>query len=100
MNALTNPKAEALDDIVTFLGPIPPEEYELRRKIRTCRNCATYKVTITASADARTLLWIVTDTATKWIYSSASIEELEEITTYLRRLLVLANQAEQVEALS
>lgn len=95
-----NITAETLDDILTFLGPIPPEEYELRRRIRSCRNAATYKVTITSSADARTLLWMVTDTATKWIYAHASIEELTEITTFLRRLLILADQAEQLEAWS
>lgn len=92
--------AEALDDITTFMGPLPPEEYELRRKIRVCRNCATHKATLTASADARTLLWMVATTATRWIYSPASVEELTEITTFLRRLLILADQAEKVEALS
>lgn len=95
-----NLAAEAVDDILTFLGPIPPEEYELRRKIRTCRNAASFKVTQTESRDCRTFCWMVTETATCWIYSYASIDDLTEVVSYLRRLLILAEQAEKVEALS
>lgn len=100
MNAHTGKiTADALDDIRTFMGRIPPDEYELRCKIRTCRNAAAFKVTKTESRDARTFCWIVTETATQWIYSQASTDELTEIVSYLRRLLILADQAEKVEAL-
>ena len=53
MNAPTgNMAPDTLDDIVTFLGPIPPDEYEQRRKIRSCRNAASYKVTVTERREA------------------------------------------------
>ena len=101
MNALSGKiTAEALDDITAFMGAIPPDEYELRRKIRTARNAASYKATITDSRDARALCWLATETATKWIYAPATIETLTEIVSYLRRLLIVADQAEQVEALA
>lgn len=90
----------APDDIVTFLGPIDPEEYEQRRRIRTARNAASFKVTQTECAAARTLCWLVADTATAWIYAPASADELTEVASYLRRLLICADQAEVVEALA
>lgn len=85
-----------VDDITTFLGTLSAEEYEQRRRIRTCRNAASFKVTQTASADARALCWMVTETATAWIYAQGSVEELTEIATYLRRLLTVADQAEKI----
>jgi hypothetical protein len=82
------------DDITTFMGTIPADEYEQRRRIRTARNAASYKVTQTESADARALCWMVTECATAWIYAPADVEMLTEVAQYLRRLLIVADQAE------
>jgi hypothetical protein len=86
-----------LDDITAFLGPLPSEEYEQRRRIRTCRNAASYKLTQTESAYARTLCWMVTNIATDWLYSRASLETLTEIVLLCRRLLKVADQFDEVE---
>jgi hypothetical protein len=86
--------AAPADDIATFLGTIPADEYEQRRRIRVARNAASYKVTQTECADARTLCWMVTECATAWIYAPADVETLTEVAQYLRRLLIVADQAE------
>jgi len=78
---------EPLDDITTFLGTIPADEYEQRRRIRTLRNAASYKVTQAQSADARTFCWMATEIATAWIYAPADVG-----------LLVMADQIESLEA--
>jgi hypothetical protein len=89
-----------MDDLTTFLGTIPPEEHEVRSRIRTCRNAAAFKVTRTDSADARQLCWMVTETATAWIYTPASVEELQKVVIYLRDMLRNANRIEQLEAMA
>ena len=91
--------SNAVDDITVFLGTLPADEYEARRKIRTCRNAASFKVTQTESANARSLCWMVTETATAWIYSPASTDELTEVAKFLKRLLIVADQAEALEVL-
>lgn len=88
----------SLDDIRVFLGAIPPEEYEVRRKIRAYRNAASFMVTDTESNSTRALCWMVCETATVWVYSSAALDQLENVAKYLRRLLIVANQAQDLEA--
>lgn len=90
--------AAPLDDITTFLGNIPADEYEQRRRIRTCRNAASFKATQAKSADARTFCWMVTEIAFEWIYAPADVEAMKDIVQYLRRLLFMADQIESLEA--
>ncbi len=88
----------SLDDITVFLGTLSPEEYEQRRKIRACRNAASFMATQTPSDTARALCWMICDTATAWIYSPAPLPRLENVAQFLRRLLIVANQAQDLEA--
>lgn len=87
-----------LDDITTFMGPLNPAEYEQRRRIRHFRNAASFKVTQTESSTARTLCWMTTEAATAWIYAPADLDALESVARFLRRLLILADQAEEIGA--
>lgn len=87
-----------LDDIRTFMGDIPPDEYEQRSIIRTCRNAASYKVTQTDCADVRALCWMVTERASEWIYEPASVEALTEIVRLCLSLLNVADQFDLIEA--
>ncbi|RYE39505.1 MAG: hypothetical protein EOP21_10605, partial [Hyphomicrobiales bacterium] len=64
----------AVDDITVFMGKVPPDEYEQRRRIRVCRNAACFKVTQAESSQARALCWMATETASAWIYQSASVD--------------------------
>ena len=88
----------AQDDITTFMGTLDPAEYEQRRRIRTFRNAASYKVTQTGSTTARTLCWMATEEATAWIYAPADLAALESVSRFLRRLLILADHAEEIGA--
>lgn len=90
-------RIEPADDITVFLGDIPADEYEQRRRIRSARNCASFKTTQTESEPARQLAWLACDFASVWIYRPASIDELTEVAKLLRRLLTVADQAEQIE---
>lgn len=87
----------AVDDITTFMGNIPEPEYELRRRIRTCRNAACYKLVNTDSPHARALCNLVTEVATYWIYRPAPLGTLEKATAYM---IGLINSADQVEELA
>jgi hypothetical protein len=89
--------ATQLDDITTFLGNIPADEYAARAVIRKGRDWATYKVRKAESADARTLLWIMAETATREIYAPASVEWLGKVAKFLSRCAVLAEQTEELE---
>lgn len=91
-------KAVQLDEITVFLGDLPPEEYEQRRRILAARRFATFKATQTESPTALQLCRIVTDTATEWGFAPSPIDALAEVAQFLRRLLTVADQAEAIEA--
>ena len=90
--------APPLDDITAFMGHLPPDEYEQRRRLRTCRNAATHKAAQTDSADVRALCWIITERASEWIYAPADPAALAEIVKLCKRLLIVADHIETVEA--
>ena len=85
------------DDIRILLGPIGDDDYEQRRRIRTCRNVASFRVTRTESPTARTLLWIAAEYGVRYVYGAADLGTLTEVATFARRLLMLADTAETLE---
>lgn len=90
----------AVDDITTFMGNIPEPEYNLRRRIRACRNAACYKLVNTESPHARALCNLVTEVATYWIYRPAPLETLEKAATYMMSLIKSADQVEELAVLA
>lgn len=88
------------DDIRVFLGPISAAEYEVRRRIRTCRNAACYKLVNSESPHARDLSNMVTETATYWIYRPAPMDTLHKVADYTFGLLKLADQVEDLRLLA
>jgi|DEB19_MinimDraft_2_1074335.scaffolds.fasta_scaffold76652_2 hypothetical protein len=90
------PRREVQDDITLFLGWLPDDLYNLRARLRTARNCASYRVTTAKSADARALLWMCSEAASAWLYVDAAPEMLRSQSDYCRRLLALAEQAEKI----
>lgn len=100
MSHMAPVSAPATDDITVFLGPIPSAEYELRRRIRTCRNAACFKLVQTESQHARDLCNMVTETATFWIYRPASLDALTKASNYMLGLLKLADQVEELRVLA
>lgn len=95
-----SPPAAALDDIYTFLGPIPAEEYEQRRRIRVCSEAAAWKLVRTESQHARDLCHMVAETALYWRYRPAPLPVLEYAVGYMRNLLALADQAEEMRVMA
>ncbi len=85
------------DDIRIFLPGISDEEHALRAKMRSFRNVASCMIRSTASDTARQLAWIASDYATLWVYSHAHQSELKDLNLFLRRLLVTAMQAENID---
>jgi signal recognition particle GTPase len=89
--------AAQIDDITTFLGPIPADEHAARSHIKRGRDFATFKVRTAESADARQFLWILIETAGRWLFEPASVETLQQVGKFLSRCAVLAEQAEELE---
>lgn len=86
------------DDITAFLGTIPPDEYEQRRRLRTARNAATFKASETSSGDVRALCWIVTERASEWIYAPADTAALSDVVKLCKLMLKAADNIETLEA--
>ena len=86
------------DEIHIFLPGIDDTEYQLRAKLRTTRNCATWLITNTDSETARALAWLCADYATALIYAAADNALLEEVNNFCRRLMAVAMQAEAIDS--
>lgn len=87
------------DEIITFLGNVPPEEYELRSKLRSYRNAASAMVGATPSPTARQLAWTVIEWASPNLYSPAPLSWLTELNLLCQRLMVTAMQVEKMHLL-
>jgi len=97
MNAQTAIKP---DEIITFMGNIPAEEYERRAQMRSYRNAASGMIASTECDTARQLAWIVVDYATPNLYAPAPPEWLDQVNLLSKRLLLTAMQAEQMHPVS
>lgn len=96
MNAAAIPP---LDEISTFLGAIPPEEYKRRCKLRSYRNTATAMISATHSDTARALAWHVIDWVSPNLYAPAPLEWLDLLNLLASRLLKTAQTAEELDRL-
>ena len=86
------------DDITAFLGTIPPDEYEQRRRIRDCRSVASYQVARTGQPRARALLWMVTEFASEYGLAPADLGTLEKVANVCRDLQLLSDRIAELEA--
>ena len=84
------------DEITTFLGAIPADEFERRAKLRSFRNAATAMIASTECDNARALAWMVSDYATEALFCPAAAEALDDLNQLCRRLMLTAIQAEQM----
>lgn len=94
MNAPANIK---LDEIRTFMGPIPDDEYERRAKMRSYRNAATAMIATTPSDTARLLAWKAIEWISPNLYAPAPVEWLEKINHLVSRLLHTAMTADELD---
>lgn len=95
MNAFTSIKPA--DDIITFLPGIGQDEYDLRAKLRSMRNCAAAMIAKTESDTARALAWTCSEYATAYVYAGADQETLSEVGRFCNRLMLTAMQAEAID---
>ena len=95
MNAFTT--IDKSDDILTFLPGISADEYDLRAKLRTMRNCSSALIANTDSDTARALAWTCSYYATAYVYSGANNDTLTEVGRFCNRLIVTAMQAELID---
>jgi hypothetical protein len=93
---MNSPATVKPDEITTFLGPIPAEEFERRDKLRSYRNTASALVAKTESDTARYLGWEVIEWASVNLYAPAPLEWLDQLNLLAKRLLLTAMQAEQM----
>ena len=97
MSAMTTIAPLALrDEFAVFLPDCAGEELELRRKLRSMRNCAAAMIANTECDTARQLGWICQDYATELVYAPATPELLEEAGRLCQRLMLSAMQAERL----
>jgi hypothetical protein len=87
-----------LDEITTFLGTIPAEEYERRHKLRAYRNAAMALIARTDCDTARQLAWSVIEWAAPFLYQPGlPLEWLDQLNTLSNRLMLTALQAEEMD---
>jgi hypothetical protein len=96
---MSAPATAKPDEIFTFLGPIPAEEYERRAKLRSYRNAACAMIASTHCDTARLLAWLVIEWATPNLYAPAPPEWLDQLNLLAKRLMVTALQAEEMDDL-
>ncbi len=87
------------DEIYTFMGHIPAEEYERRAKLRSYRNAASGMIASTECDTARQLAWLVVEYATPNLYADAPAEWLDKLNLLSKRLMLTAMQAEEMDLL-
>lgn len=93
MNA---PVAPVPDEIGTFMGSIPPDEYEQRAKLRSYRNAATQMLGSARTDHGRQLAWTAIEWASPNLYHPAPVDWLDKVNRLCRRLLLTAMQAEDM----
>ncbi|UVI39240.1 hypothetical protein [Qipengyuania spongiae] len=96
MNAQTTIK---LDEIETFLGPIPADERERREKLRSYRNAASAMLATTRCDTSRHLAWTAIEWISPNIYAPAPIEWLDKLNLLARRLMLTALTAQEMDDL-
>jgi hypothetical protein len=90
---------DSTDTIRLYLGDIPADEYEQRRRIRSLQNSAAFKCGQTANGKARALADIAGAMANQWLYAPASVEDLTVAVKIMLNLLRCADRVELLEGI-
>lgn len=95
MNALSTITAAPLDDITTFLGVSPADDYEARVELRYFRNLASAMIAVTDSADAYRLAWMTVDAISPVLFCPGlNTADLVDMGRYAESLMTTAVQAD------
>ena len=88
-----------VDELTMLLGPLPPEELDARKRIRTARSASAHSINRTASDNARAVFWMIAELATAWQFRPAPQATLNAVVDHLRELFTSARHIEELEAL-
>lgn len=89
----------AMDPLRVFMPSIGEDEHAIRERIAVCRDCASWSLREVECSHARTLLWLVVETAIAWLYCPADADTLARVAGHLHTLLQSATLAQELEAL-
>lgn len=93
MNA---PSRSPLSSGEAFLPGCEGEELKLRERLLKGRNMATARLHVLQSANARALLWMMIETASAWVFVSASTDDLRAAANHCVRLFMCADFFERM----
>lgn len=86
-----------VDPIAALRGWETAERKALRRRLQNASTLAAARATRAQSGAARQLLWLTSQTAASWTFSSRSEPELREMADCLVRLVMCASAFERLE---
>lgn len=73
------------------------EEKRLRRRLHRAWHLSAADAARAQSGSARTILWLIAQTASEWTFAGRSEAELKDMADTLVRLFVCANAFERLE---
>ena len=94
MNA---PSSRPSSSIEAFLPGCEGEELKLRERLVKGRDVATARLPALQSANARALCWMIVETASAWVFVSASTDDLRAAANHCVRLFMCADFFERME---
>ena len=94
----TPPKSQVEADAIRLLMPgITEDERQLRQALRNAQTWAASFAVRTASDNARSLLWLINDTASRWTFAPATVDDLTFIRQTCLYLRMAANHFDRLE---
>ena len=73
-------------------------ERAVRNRLLRAQQYSARRAQLTASKTARTLLWLINETAAAYVSSAASLDLLQDVADTLARLALAANGFERLES--
>jgi hypothetical protein len=83
--------------IDTFIPGCTDRGRRIRQRLLKARDLASSRVANLSSGHARSLTWMLIETATWWVFSPATPDDLEDVANHCLRLFMCADFAEQME---
>lgn len=92
---MSSPVESLTSDPIATLMPrcTDPAEPEARRRLMLARELSSAKVPHLPPGHALQLFWLIIEAATAWVYAPATLEQLDDVVRYCRRLLLCARSA-------
>lgn len=90
--------AQVESNAIGLLMPhLNEDERQLRQALRNAQTWAAARAVHTHSDNARTILWMISDTASRWQFAPAACEDLTRVRHLCLRLRLASNDFEQLD---